>query len=75
MELSQDKMARLLGVSTSFYAKLEQGYVNPGIKTLEKFHQIGVNINFLISGEPPVFLRDFEKCLEECAEKKMYEKD
>jgi transcriptional regulator with XRE-family HTH domain len=71
LDLSQEQFARRLGISTSFYTKLEQGYANPGMKTLEKFYKAGVNVNFLLSGEPPMFLDEFKDCLRECGEKKI----
>jgi len=74
LDLSQEEFARKLGVSTSFYTKLEQGYANPGMKTLEKFYRVGVNVNFLLSGEPPMLLNELIECLKECGEKKFFEK-
>jgi transcriptional regulator with XRE-family HTH domain len=62
-----------LGISTSFYVKIEKGSAFPGFKTLERFYELGVNINFLISGKPPIFLdKHYEECMKECYERKFF---
>ncbi len=75
LELSQEQFARRLGISVSFYRKIEQGLTNPGMKTLKKFYEVGINVNFLLSGEPPILLKDFKECLEECGERKLFKGD
>jgi transcriptional regulator with XRE-family HTH domain len=38
--LSQDNMARKLGVSVSMYQKVERGAANPSIRFMEKLKQV-----------------------------------
>lgn len=38
--LSQEKMARKLGISTSYYLKIENGIRNPSYNFLKKFKEV-----------------------------------
>jgi transcriptional regulator with XRE-family HTH domain len=71
--LSQEKFAHKLGISLSFYAKIENGFALPGVRTLEKFYKNGISVDFLISGEPPIFLdKHYRECMKECYERKFF---
>lgn len=36
---SQNEMAKILGITLSFYSKLELGLKNPSIKTIKRFKE------------------------------------
>lgn len=37
---SQNEMAKLLGITLSFYSKLELGLKNPSLNTVKKFKEV-----------------------------------
>ncbi|SDO03244.1 hypothetical protein SAMN04488516_1176 [Desulfonauticus submarinus] len=55
MELSQNKMAKLLGMPLRTYQRLEQENVDIKSSVINKYAKIGVNINWLLTGDGPMF--------------------
>jgi DNA-binding XRE family transcriptional regulator len=50
--LTQEKMAQKLGLSTSFYMKIEGGVRNPSFNFIQKFKKVfDVNINNIFFDE------------------------
>ena len=40
LKKSQEEMANMLGITLSFYSKIELGLKNPSLKTIKKFKNI-----------------------------------
>ena len=56
--LKQDEMAAQSGVSYSVYQKYEMGRSVPGGEAIAGFVRLGINANWLLTGEGPMLLKD-----------------
>lgn len=45
LKKSQNEMANLLGITLSFYSKIELGLKNPSLNTIKKFKETFPNAN------------------------------
>ena len=54
--LTQEEMARQLGISTKTYYMLEKHGLNINGKILYKYRDMGVNIAWILTGEGDIFL-------------------
>lgn len=58
--LKQDEMSAQSGVSYSAYQKYEMGRSLPCADALVGFMQLGINANWLLTGEGPMLLADLQ---------------
>ena len=55
MQLTQVQFAKKLGITQNVYTRYETGKLDLPEHLKEKLHQIGVNLNWLITGKGPMF--------------------
>ena len=51
LKLTQEELAKTLNLSTSYYVKLENGFMNPSykvMKSLKKFYGEKIDLNVLV---------------------------
>ena len=51
MKLTQEELAKALNLSTSYYVKLENGFMNPSykvMKSLKEFYGEKIDLNVLV---------------------------
>ena len=51
LKLTQEELAKALNLSTSYYVKLENGFMNPSykvMKSLKKFYGEKIDLNVLV---------------------------
>ena len=58
LNLKQDEMAEQSGVSARAYQGYEAGRSIPGGEAIEGFVRMGINANWLLTGEGPMLLKD-----------------
>jgi transcriptional regulator with XRE-family HTH domain len=58
LNLKQDEMAEQSGVSARAYQGYEAGRSIPGGEAIEGFVRMGINANWLLTGEGPMLIKD-----------------
>ncbi|MCV6588304.1 MAG: helix-turn-helix domain-containing protein [Marinobacterium sp.] len=62
LELSQDAIADSIGSKKRGYQENERGRSFPGGKVIEGFVRLGINANWLLTGQGPMMVSDLEPC-------------